>query len=101
MWQRVLVTRQISSRITSRVSKKCTKALFSTRKTDVASRSENTQQKSFTAFPESLNKHRININTQQNDIDSQFMRSNSNNSKSRNDNYRIESANLLEDLNKR
>ncbi len=99
MWQRVLGNRQINSIITSKISKTSAKALFSTNKTDVASRSQNKQQNSYTAFAESLNKHKITINTQHSDVDSQYVLTNSSNNNNKY-NYR-ESANLLEDLNNR
>jgi hypothetical protein len=101
MWQRVLIKKQISSIITSKSPKTCTKALFSTRKTDAANKPQNNQN-SYTAFAESLNQHKITLNVQQSDVNSNFARTNSSGSKNNNNNYyRAESANLLEDLNKR
>jgi hypothetical protein len=101
MWQRVLIKKQISSIITSKSPKTCTKALFSTRKTDAANKPQNNQN-SYTAFAESLNQHKITLNVQQSDVNSNFARTNSSGSKNNNNKYyRAESANLLEDLNKR
>jgi hypothetical protein len=101
MWQRLLIKKQITSIITSKSPKTCTKALFSTRKTDAATKPQNNQN-SYTAFAESLNQHKITLNVQQSDVNSNFARTNSSGSKNNNNKYyRAESANLLEDLNKR
>jgi len=99
MWQRVLGNRQINATISSKISKSSVKALFSTRNT-IARGSQTRGQNHYKAFEESLNKHKITINTQHSDIISQYTRTNSSNNNNNKYKYQ-ESATLLEDLNNR